>query len=347
VSRGEPLTAQAVSSQASLREGSQGVEPGWELTVGPEGEGERLDRLVARRIPRLSRARAARLEVIDLDEPQRILKKSAKLRAGQRLWVRRPPPDEDLSELQAPRVIEEGGGLIVIDKPPGWAAHPTASRYEATLTTWLKRRGTPAAPAHRLDVETSGLVVCATELSLEQALKAQFKAHRVHKVYLAVCEGLSRALPEGGEAPLQRGARWREERALGFDPHSEVRLKMGLGALSARTDFEVVALAPDAGPRGRALIKARPRTGRQHQLRAHLSLSGLPIVGDKLYGGDEGLFLRHLHGALSAEDHARLGHARHALHAASLSCELMGVERAWRSPLPPELEELMAPLERT
>lgn len=328
-------------------EESLGLEPGWALTVDPEGDGQRLDRFIARRIPRLSRARAARLEVVDLDEPRRVLKKSNKLKLGQRLWARRPPPAEDLSSLREPVVLYEGEGLIVIDKPPGWAAHPTASRFEGTITTWLKRRGSPATPAHRLDVETSGVLACASDPEVERALKASFKAHEVSKVYLAVTEGVTRLSEQGDRAPLRLGERWREERPLGFDPHSEVRLKMGLGALPAQTELEVLALAPLAGPMGRALIQASPQTGRQHQIRAHLALSGLPLVGDKLYGPDEGIFLRHLNEELTAEDHCRLGHPRQALHASSLSCALFGHRYVWQASFPPELEVLMTPLGHT
>ena len=322
------------------------LEPGWSLTVDPEGDGERLDRFIARRIPRLSRARASRLEVLDLDQPHRVLKKSNRLHVGQRLWARRPPPEEDLSTLAEPQVLFEGEGLLILDKPPGWAAHPTASRYEATITTWLKRRGTPATPAHRLDVETSGVLACASDLEVERALKATFKNHQAHKVYLAVCEGVERVSGEGSR-PLELEERWIEERPLGFDSSSEVRLKMGVGALSARTDFEVLSLTTEVGVGGRALIKATPHTGRQHQIRAHLSLSGLPIVGDKLYGPDEAIFLRYLSDDLSDEDWARLGHVRQALHASELSCELFGQPFQWRAPLPKALSDLMAPLERT
>ena len=315
------------------------IEPGWLIVVGPEGGGERLDKLVARRVSRLSRARAARLEVIDLDAPAQPLKKSARVKVGQRLWVRRPPPVEDLSLLSEPEVLEQGEGLTVVNKPPGWAAHPTASRFEATITTWLKRRGEPGHPAHRLDVETSGVLLCATDRALELEAKARFKAHEVQKRYLAICEGLTRG---EGRAPLSVGERWCVARPLGFDPHSAVRLKMGAGELASLTALEVLALDPHAGPQGRALLIASPKTGRQHQIRAHLALEGLPIVGDKLYGSDEQRFLRHLNDELSEEDLCALGHERQALHAFELSLELKGRLRRWRAPLPKDLLGLMS-----
>jgi 23S rRNA pseudouridine1911/1915/1917 synthase len=317
------------------------VSPGWLIVVDPEGGGERLDRLIARRVPRLSRARAARLEVSDLDDPTRTLKKSAKVRVGQRFWVSRPPPEEDLSALEEPTVLDETSAYIVLNKPPGWAAHPTASRFEATLTTWLKRRGTPAHPAHRLDVETSGVIFCAKERALELEVKALFKARGASKRYLAVCEGLTRRSLKGAVS-LKVGDEWRADTPLGFDATSAVRLKMGRGELSALSLFEVLALDPKAGEGGRALISARPHTGRQHQLRAHLSLCGLPITGDKLYGPDEGLFLAHLNRPLSPDELSLLAHPRQALHAAELTLDLKDGAQTWRAPFPADLHALMS-----
>ena len=180
-----------------------------------------------------------------------------------------------------------------------------------------------------------------------RSLKAAFKAHRVQKRYLAICEGRVRETGGGLKVPLRVGDRWRESRPLGFDPQSAVRLKMGVGDLESLTEFAVLALSPAVGVQGRALIEAGPHTGRQHQIRAHLAFSGLPLAGDKLYGPDERLFLKHLNEELTVEDYERLGHTRHALHAAELSCSLFGAHRTWRSTLPLELERLMAPLERT
>ncbi|MBM4291565.1 MAG: RluA family pseudouridine synthase [Deltaproteobacteria bacterium] len=319
------------------------VEPGWLIVVDPEGQGERLDHLVARRVPRLSRARAARLEVVDLDHPARALKKSLRVRAGQRLWVRRPPPDEDAEGLAPPEVLEEGGGLIVLNKPAGWAAHPTASRFEGALTTWLRRRGTPAHPAHRLDVETSGVLLCASDLALDLEAKAAFKAHAVEKAYLAVCEGVPRDAAGAWRAP---GDRWESRAPLGFDAKSAVRLKVGrvevaAGGWEAHTRFELLEVRAAAGAAGRCLVRAEPRTGRQHQIRAHLALEGCPLVGDKLYGPDERYFLDHLNGALAPEALAALGHPRQALHAAELALTLGGRRRAWGAPLPADLAALL------
>ncbi|MBU0553575.1 RluA family pseudouridine synthase [Myxococcota bacterium] len=302
-------------------------EAGWLLEVDGFCDRWRVDRFVRHRVPRLSRSLAARLEIIDVTRPDLPLKKSQPVRTGQRLWVRRPIPDAGV-RLPTPRVLYEGEGLLVLDKPPGWAAHPTASRYEGTISQLLKGWGLSAHPAHRLDVETSGVLVCGQTPQDVSALEQRFRAHEVRKVYRAVVRGQP---PEVFDAHTP----------LGFDPQSAVRLKMGHGALPASTQLRRVAQAPQA-----ALVEARPVSGRQHQIRAHLALAGYPIVGDKLYGEDEGAFLRSLHGALTPEDLRRLGHPRQALHAWQLRFEWGGQARCFEAPWPSDLAMLWADLSR-
>ena len=290
--------------------------------MDPGSAGARLDRFVSARIPRLSRSRAARLEVVDLAEPDRPLKKSAKVCAGQRLWVRRPLPDAD-ADRPVLSVLHQDADLLVLDKPAGLATHPTASRFVRTVTWWLRVHAPGAEPAHRLDVETSGVLLCGRHPEADRALKAAFAAEQVQKTYRAVVEG----------APPDQ---WTCAAPLGFAAESAVRIKMGPGALPSVTDFEVLARG-----HGRALVAARPRTGRQHQIRVHAALSGFPLVGDKLYGPDERLFLASLERALGASEVARLGHHRQALHAASVALTWAGVERRFESPVPDELAALL------
>lgn len=316
--------------------------PGWSLTVDAESDGERLDRFIARRLPRVSRSRAARLAVYRVGEDDKLihpqLKKSARVREGQRLWAERPVPSEDISTLTAPRILTCDADLTMLDKPAGWVAHPTASRYRSALTTWLKQRELNVTPVHRLDAETSGLTLCAAP-STEAEARALFLQRAVQKRYLAVCEVTERGLRHlqavGG---LSSGGLWRDQTPLGFDPRSEVKIKMGRGDLQAETSFRVRRVSQGGQ---RALIEARPITGRQHQIRAHLSLTGLPLVGDKLYGPSESIFLRSLDGALTDSDYAALGHYRQALHATALTIDWRGSPLAWESPLPRELDALL------
>lgn len=305
-------------------DGDDPPEAGWSLEVDPECAGLRLDRFLSLRIRRLSRARAARLDVVDLDEPGRPLKKSSAVHAGQRLWVRRPVPDAG-ADAPEPEVVFEDADLLVLNKPAGLATHPTASRFVATVTHWLARRDpVPAEPAHRLDVETSGVLVCGKHLLANQLLKGAFAARTAEKTYRAVVEGLP---PED---------RWVVDQPLGFDTESAVRLKMGTGELEARTAFSVVRRG-----RLRTLVEARPLTGRQHQIRCHAALSGHAVLGDKLYGPDEQLFLASLERPLTPAELARLGHARQALHAWRLTLPLRGTLRTFEAPWPAELDLLV------
>ena len=305
-------------------DGIEENEAGWYLMVDPSAEGLRLDRFIARRIARVSRARAARLEVIDLDHRGAVMKKSTAVRAGQRLWVKRPMPDGD-SEPPAPNIIYEDGDLLILDKPPGLAVHPTATRFKSTVTWWLSRQfpGLPIEPVHRLDVETSGILVCSKNHEVNRLLKDVFAHGLVEKRYLALTRG-------DGSCST-----WTVDTPLGFDPISRVRLKMGVGELPAKTTFRIVETYPAL-----RWIEAWPITGRQHQIRVHLALSGMPIIGDKLYGPDEGLFLAHLERELTTEEYRLLGHHRLALHASKIGFTLREEKFHFQASLPPDLVHL-------
>lgn len=300
------------------------VEVGWHLIVDPACDGWRVDRFLALRLTRVSRARAARLAVIDEDDRARgPLKKSAAVRKGQRLFVERPLPDAGVS-LPPPTILHADDDLLVLDKPAGWAAHPTATRYAGTLKYWLATEGYDAEhePVHRLDVETSGVIAIARTAAAARFYKMALENRAFEKTYLCVVEG---------EAP----AAFTVDVPLGFDPDTALKLalKMGRGTLPAETGFE--RLWTDGR---RSVLVARPITGRQHQIRVHAALSGLPLVGDKLYGPDEQLFLASLERALTDEELARLGHPRQALHAWRLALPSpSGEVRVFEAPWPAEL----------
>jgi 23S rRNA pseudouridine1911/1915/1917 synthase len=204
-------------------------------------------------------------------------------------------------------VVHDDGALLVVDKPAGLPVHPTARYHLHTFTALAKARfpDRKIDPAHRLDRETSGLLACGTAPEHTTRLKAAFAAGRVEKAYLALAEGWPADDAFTVEAPLAlTGA-------------SLVRVRMHVHATGApsATGFEVLGrrTAPD-GARV-ALLACRPRTGRQHQIRAHLHHAGFPLVGDKIYGHDEAIFDRFTRREMTDGDRLRLRLGRQALHA--------------------------------
>jgi len=279
--------------------------PGWALDVSPDMVGLRLDAFICARIPRLSRSRAGRLRVIDL-ATKKPLKKSTTVVLGQKILAIRPIPDQHPDPAWSPSIIWENDAWCVLNKPPTLATHPSASYFRRTVSYWMRTQGYQHMQSvHRLDVETSGILVCGKNPQSVKLGADAFASQEVDKRYLALVEGVV----EDDE--------WVAEMPLGFDPASRVPIKMGLGSLSATTRFQVRA----RGDR-RTLVEAIPIGGRQHQIRIHAKLSGYPLVGDKLYGPSESFFLNRA-SDLNPEDLITLGHWRHALHAYRISAQFL------------------------
>ncbi|MDD5308650.1 MAG: RluA family pseudouridine synthase [Deltaproteobacteria bacterium] len=285
-----------------------GIDPEWmalDLVVGREHAGWRADRFVAARIPRLSRTRVQHiLRRAAIDDSGRPIKPNRVLAEGERITLFRPAPVEP----DTPRsfgVVYEDEQILAVDKPAGLPVHPTARYHRNTLTALLAERYGDKRPilAHRIDSETSGIVLCGKTPEAERALKILFLEREVSKTYLAVVRGVPTP-PEG-----------RIEVPLGLDRGSVVRVKMAYDpqGLPALTEYRVLRAFGDM-----ALVEARPRTGRQHQIRAHLAHIGHPIVGDKIYA-DETIFVEYAASGMTPELAARAGFPRQALHAAAVS----------------------------
>ena len=303
-----------------------------ELTfvVAREFSGWRADRYIVHRVPRLSRTRVQRiLKDNAFDEAGLAVKPNRMLRAGERITVYKRPPEEP----DTPRcfgVLFEDAWLLAVDKPPCLPVHPSARYYKNTLTALLEERYGKPRPAitHRLDSETSGIVLCAKGIDAERAVKRLFADRKVSKTYLAVVVG---ALdPPAG----------RIEAPLAHDDGSAIHVKMGCGnpdGLPSLTEYRTIEARG-----GRSLVELHPRTGRQHQIRAHLAHAGHPIVGDKMYGPDESLFLEYLETGPTDDLVRRAGHRRQALHAAELELVHPYTEASVRisSPLPEDIVEL-------
>jgi 23S rRNA pseudouridine1911/1915/1917 synthase len=304
-----------------------------EFCVEPQFEGLRLDSYLAAKIPRLSRSRIQEILRESLRSPEgRALKAATLVHAGLCFTLDRPVPPEP--PLPAVPIVYEDDALLVLEKPAGLAVHPTARYHRCTLTAFLRTRPTKADPAHRLDRETSGLLVCGKGSVATAALKAAFAAQQVDKRYLALVEGWPASESFEIDLPLQLGT-----------GHVRVRMEVGKGK-SARTEAIVKQRLLSPASEKLALLELHPRSGRQHQIRAHLAAVGHPIVGDKIYGFDERCFVRFTEGALTPEDHLRLRLPRHALHACFLSLRhpVSAEPSRWESPLPADLAEFLTSL---
>ncbi|MBW1905825.1 MAG: RluA family pseudouridine synthase [Deltaproteobacteria bacterium] len=266
-----------------------------------------MDRFIQHRIPRLSRTRAqevVRSCAYRADGTRR--RPSDRVRAGENVVLVRPPFEEPNVPLYFD-VIYEDDAVLAVDKPSGLPVHPSATYHKNTLTYLLRRRFGPNAPqiAHRLDRETSGLLLCGRTRAAERDLKIGFENRRVSKRYLAIVRGV---MPEDEgriELPMDQAKE-------GLHILMEVRPE-GEGYPSV-TRYRVVARREDA-----TLVSLAPESGRQHQLRVHLSAIGFPIIGDKLYGPEGSQpFLDYIETGMTDELRQRLGHDRQALHAYEL-----------------------------
>jgi 23S rRNA pseudouridine1911/1915/1917 synthase len=292
-----------------------------ERTVEGPATAGRVDVAVAA-LAGISRAHAQRL-IGDgralIDGGRR--RSSDRLSGGERISVElSAPPDESLEAESIPlRVAYEDASMLIVDKPAGLVVHPSAGHGSGTLVNALlgraRDRGEPLGSiagvgrpgiVHRLDKETSGLIVVAKTDEAQAVLMRQFGDRSIEKEYVAMVRG---------EAPSARG---RVEAPIGRDPRDRQRMSVVAGGRESITEYEQLASGG-----GYALLSLHPLTGRTHQIRAHLAYLGLPIAGDMRYGGGEGPG----------------GLRRQFLHAARLGLERPGDGarlRAW-SELPAEL----------
>ncbi|MET0339694.1 MAG: RluA family pseudouridine synthase [Polyangiales bacterium] len=302
--------------------------------VAPEFSGMRLDLFVQSRIPRLSRTRAQRIVKACAYREDGVKRRASDIvRTGETVYIVRPPFEEPATSRELP-IVYEDEAMLAIDKPPGLPVHPSASYHRNTVSFILQERyGYADAPriAHRLDRETSGLLLCGRTLQHERMLKAAFENRHMQKTYLAIVRGVLAS--DTGTISLSMA---RPDRGL------HVLMVARPDGLAAVTDYQVRDRAPE-----HTLVELFPRTGRQHQLRVHLSAIGHPIVGDKLYGPErEQPFLEIIEGGLTPELEARLGHPRHALHAHQLTFThpLTNLPLTLEAPLSPDLVALWSTL---
>ncbi len=329
------------------------------VTVAPGDAGTRLDRLLAAALPNLSRSRLKALILSGsvtraADQEQKLTDPAHRVKPGEVFRVEEPratdpvPLPQDIPLL----VVYEDDDLIVIDKPAGLVVHPAAGNPDGTLVNALLHHcgeslsgiGGVRRPGivHRIDKDTSGLMVAAKNDRAHRGLAAQFEAHSVERAYLAVVRGAPRRLVGRIEGNVGR--------------HPVNRKKMAVvetGGKPAITHYKTLEVfagpaakggaKPDANPDAlAALVECRLETGRTHQVRVHMASIGHPLIGDPLYGRAKTAPKR-----LSGEVRAALGgFSRQALHAYVLGFSHPVSEKPFKfnSKTPNDMETLISAL---
>jgi 23S rRNA pseudouridine1911/1915/1917 synthase len=256
-------------------------------------------------------------------------------------------------------IVDETDDYAVVDKPPFLLAHPTKPNGESTLWKELQEllafelaNGGQVSIINRLDRETSGLVLIAKTAAAARRYGMLMQQRRLKKEYLAIVWGWPEWETKFIEAPLDRQGKHRESaiwlkqaiHPAGAAAQTEFRIERRFEKILGR---DVPPTRPQrtgsGAPSGRALpidkfslIRAIPHTGRTHQIRVHLTSSGYPIVGDKIYGPDERLYLRFIQTGWTPELERQLLLPRHALHSTNLAID---GEIEWESPLPVDLRD--------
>jgi 23S rRNA pseudouridine1911/1915/1917 synthase len=290
-----------------------------QLRVGAEDAGQRLDKFLAARSG-LSRGacRRAIAEGGVWIGGRRVRQLSLSVQKGRVIEI--AVEDRPMADFAEPRVIFEDASLLVLDKPAGLPSQGTLASDRRSALGWAQQlRGEEVRTVHRLDIGTSGVLLLAKTAAAATALAAQFKEGLIEKRYLALCVG---------ELPAKQG---RLEQRIRPSARRGVFEVGADGGVPAVTDYQVLASRTPL-----LLVEARPRTGRTHQIRVHLSAAGAPLLGDARYGGPGSV---QLEGELLAA-------TRPLLHAAELSVThpQLGTRVTFEAEPPVDFEAIRAKL---
>ena len=298
-----------------------------ELKVPPQCAGQRLDQALSHMLPEFSRSRLAhwiRTRRVELDGRPALPK--ARVCGGEKIRLH-PTPDPAATaaapEAIALDIIHEDAAVLVLAKPAGLVVHPGSGNWSGTLMNALLAHAPQLAAlpragiVHRLDKNTSGLLVVAKTLEAQTSLVRQLQARTVKREYLALVHG--RITRDG-----------RVEAPIGRHPVQRTRMAVVARGKPSVTHYHVLQRFEHA-----TLLRCRLETGRTHQIRVHLQSLGHPLVGDPVYGKKR-----------AATDAAIAGFPRQALHAERLEFlhPASGKPGAWRVPPPADMRDLIAAL---
>jgi 23S rRNA pseudouridine1911/1915/1917 synthase len=344
-------------------DGADATEAPVELTVTGSQAGQRLDKalaLLAGHIPGLSRSRIAQLiaaGAVRGSAGETVTEAKRKVKTGEVFTLDIPPalPIEPVAQDIALTVVHEDADLIVIDKPAGMVVHPAPGAESGTLVNALLHHcgdslsgiGGAIRPGivHRIDKQTSGLLVVAKSDAAHAGLSALFAAHDIERRYLAVAwSAPSRADPRlAGLAGIsfEPGGWVRIQAAIARHPNDRKRMAIAPQGRHAVTRLRAVeTFGPPEKPFA-SLIECRLETGRTHQIRVHATYAGHALIGDPVYGRPRALSEKLVAADVSAALHA---FPRQALHAATLGFvhPVTGAGIRFESPLPSDIAELVA-----
>lgn len=297
------------------------------ITLTVDQPGQRLDQFIAEQVDTLSRSQVQRLIKDKVVQVNGVTEK-ASYRLEQGDIVSLAVPEEISSEVQAEEieldVLYEGANLVAVNKPAGMVVHPahgndTGTLVHAALYHWPQMSEVGARDragiVHRLDKDTSGVILLAKTPAALESLQGQFKTRTVLKRYIALVEGI----PASSTGLI--------EAAIGRDTRQRKRMTVVSGGREATTRYDLIEEFTD-----HALLSLQPLTGRTHQLRVHLAWLGHPVVGDRVYGYRK----------------QRIKMKRFFLHAAYLEIDSpsTGKRLQFEAPLPLSLEDILAKLRR-
>jgi 23S rRNA pseudouridine1911/1915/1917 synthase len=282
----------------------------------------RLDKFVSEACPDISRTQIQKLiEAGHITVNGETVKCGMRLEKGHliKVVIPAPAPSTMLAEDIPLSVLYEDNDLLVIDKPAGMTVHPGAGHHDHTLANAVLAHVPEMDIAdtdrpgivHRLDKDTSGLIIVAKNITAHKKLADQFKNRQVVKVYITLVKG--HLTPEAGSI----------EAEIGRDPRHRQRMAVVTSGRPSTTAYRVIEYLGNY-----TLLEIRPKTGRTHQIRVHLAAIGFPVVGDEVYGGPSELI------------------SHQFLHAAELEFNLpsSGERRHFKSPLPPDLTHVIQEL---